>query len=63
VVVLYQVRWHGRGGQGAVTAAKIFGMAASLQGAMSLRMGLRPRSDSGSGKIGSPDWFLGAGRI
>ena len=29
---MYQVRWHGRGGQGAVTAAKIFGMAASLQG-------------------------------
>jgi 2-oxoacid:acceptor oxidoreductase gamma subunit (pyruvate/2-ketoisovalerate family) len=32
MIVLYQVRWHGRGGQGAVTAAKIFGMAASLQG-------------------------------
>ncbi len=28
---MYQVRWHGRGGQGAVTAAKIFAMAASLQ--------------------------------
>jgi len=29
---LYQIRWHGRGGQGAVTAAKMFGMAAALQG-------------------------------
>lgn len=27
---MYQVRWHGRGGQGAVTAAKVLGMAASL---------------------------------
>lgn len=27
---MYQVRWHGRGGQGAVTAARILGMAASL---------------------------------
>jgi len=29
---LYQIRWHGRGGQGAVTAARIFGMAASVYG-------------------------------
>ena len=28
---MYQVRWHGRGGQGAVTAARVLGMAASLQ--------------------------------
>lgn len=27
---MYQIRWHGRGGQGAVTAAKIMGAAASL---------------------------------
>lgn len=27
---MYQVRWHGRGGHGAVTAARILGMAASL---------------------------------
>ena len=27
---MYQVRWHGRGGQGAVTAAKILGTAAAL---------------------------------
>jgi 2-oxoacid:acceptor oxidoreductase gamma subunit (pyruvate/2-ketoisovalerate family) len=29
---LYQIRWHGRGGQGAVTAARIFGLAASVYG-------------------------------
>lgn len=27
---LYQIRWHGRGGQGAVTASKVFGMAITL---------------------------------
>ena len=27
---MYQVRWHGRGGQGAVTAARILGAAASV---------------------------------
>jgi pyruvate ferredoxin oxidoreductase gamma subunit len=32
MIALYQIRWHGRGGQGAVTAAKMFGMAAALQG-------------------------------
>lgn len=29
---LYEVRWHGRGGQGAVTAAKIVAQAAYLMG-------------------------------
>ncbi|MDN5347193.1 MAG: pyruvate ferredoxin oxidoreductase gamma subunit [Clostridia bacterium] len=29
---MQQVRWHGRGGQGAVTAAKILGMAAVYEG-------------------------------
>ncbi len=29
---MYQIRWHGRGGQGAVTAARIFGIAASVYG-------------------------------
>ncbi|MHB8916783.1 MAG: 2-oxoacid:acceptor oxidoreductase family protein [Desulfocucumaceae bacterium] len=27
---MYQIRWHGRGGQGAVTAARIFGLAAAV---------------------------------
>ncbi|OIQ60925.1 NADH-dependent phenylglyoxylate dehydrogenase subunit gamma [Moorella thermoacetica] len=27
---MLQIRWHGRGGQGAVTAARIFGLAAAL---------------------------------
>ncbi|MBE3572290.1 MAG: 2-oxoacid:acceptor oxidoreductase family protein [Moorella humiferrea] len=29
---MLQVRWHGRGGQGAVTAARIFGLAAAVYG-------------------------------
>ncbi|HIE17661.1 MAG TPA: pyruvate oxidoreductase subunit gamma [Dehalococcoidia bacterium] len=29
---LYEIRWHGRGGQGAVTAAKIVAQAALLKG-------------------------------
>jgi 2-oxoacid:acceptor oxidoreductase gamma subunit (pyruvate/2-ketoisovalerate family) len=29
---LYEIRWHGRGGQGAITAAKIVAQAAYLQG-------------------------------
>ncbi len=29
---MHQIRWHGRGGQGAVTAAKVFGLAVSLYG-------------------------------
>ena len=29
---LYEIRWHGRGGQGAVTAAKILAQAAYLKG-------------------------------
>jgi pyruvate ferredoxin oxidoreductase gamma subunit len=29
---LYEIRWHGRGGQGAVTAAKIIAQAAHLKG-------------------------------
>jgi pyruvate ferredoxin oxidoreductase gamma subunit len=29
---LYEIRWHGRGGQGAVTAAKIMAEAAYLEG-------------------------------
>ncbi|QGP91089.1 NADH-dependent phenylglyoxylate dehydrogenase subunit gamma [Neomoorella glycerini] len=29
---MLQIRWHGRGGQGAVTAARIFGLAAALYG-------------------------------
>jgi len=29
---LYEVRWHGRGGQGAITAAKIVAQAAYLEG-------------------------------
>src|SRR4030042_2666608 len=29
---LYEIRWHGRGGQGAVTAAKIVAQAAHFQG-------------------------------
>lgn len=29
---LYEIRWHGRGGQGAITAAKITAQAAYLQG-------------------------------
>lgn len=29
---MVQIRWHGRGGQGAVTAARIFGLAAALFG-------------------------------
>jgi 2-oxoacid:acceptor oxidoreductase gamma subunit (pyruvate/2-ketoisovalerate family) len=29
---LYEIVWHGRGGQGAVTAAKIFALAAFMQG-------------------------------
>jgi 2-oxoacid:acceptor oxidoreductase gamma subunit (pyruvate/2-ketoisovalerate family) len=29
---LYEIRWHGRGGQGAVTAAKIVAQAAYLKG-------------------------------
>ncbi len=28
----YEIRWHGRGGQGAITAAKILGQAAYLEG-------------------------------
>lgn len=28
----YEIRWHGRGGQGAITAAKIVAQAAHLQG-------------------------------
>ena len=28
----YEIRWHGRGGQGAVTAAKIVAQAAYLEG-------------------------------
>jgi len=31
-LALHQIRWHGRGGQGVVTAAKIFGMSVSLYG-------------------------------
>jgi pyruvate ferredoxin oxidoreductase gamma subunit len=31
-VKLYEIRWHGRGGQGAVTAAKIIAQAAYLKG-------------------------------
>jgi 2-oxoacid:acceptor oxidoreductase gamma subunit (pyruvate/2-ketoisovalerate family) len=31
-VKLYEIRWHGRGGQGAVTAAKIIAQAAYFQG-------------------------------
>ena len=31
-VGLYEVRWHGRGGQGAITAAKIVAQAAYLEG-------------------------------
>jgi len=27
---LYQIRWHGRGGQGSVTAAKVFGLAVAV---------------------------------
>ena len=29
---LYEIRWHGRGGQGAITAAKIIAQAAYLEG-------------------------------
>ena len=29
---LYEIRWHGRGGQGAITAAKILAQAAYLEG-------------------------------
>jgi 2-oxoacid:acceptor oxidoreductase gamma subunit (pyruvate/2-ketoisovalerate family) len=29
---LYEIRWHGRGGQGAITAAKIMAQAAYLKG-------------------------------
>ena len=29
---LYEIRWHGRGGQGAITAAKILAQAAHLEG-------------------------------
>lgn len=29
---LYEIRWHGRGGQGAITAAKILAQAAYLKG-------------------------------
>lgn len=29
---LYEIRWHGRGGQGAITAAKVLARAAFLQG-------------------------------
>jgi 2-oxoacid:acceptor oxidoreductase gamma subunit (pyruvate/2-ketoisovalerate family) len=29
---LYEIRWHGRGGQGAITAAKIVAQAAFLEG-------------------------------
>ena len=29
---LYEIRWHGRGGQGAITAAKITAQAAYIQG-------------------------------
>jgi len=29
---LYEIRWHGRGGQGAITAAKILAQAAHLDG-------------------------------
>jgi 2-oxoacid:acceptor oxidoreductase gamma subunit (pyruvate/2-ketoisovalerate family) len=29
---LYEIRWHGRGGQGAITAAKIVAQAAYLEG-------------------------------
>lgn len=29
---MQQIRWHGRGGQGAVTAARIFGLAAAVYG-------------------------------
>jgi pyruvate ferredoxin oxidoreductase gamma subunit len=31
-VKLYEIRWHGRGGQGAVTAAKIIAQAAYFKG-------------------------------
>ncbi|TET76520.1 MAG: pyruvate oxidoreductase subunit gamma, partial [Dehalococcoidia bacterium] len=29
---MYEIRWHGRGGQGAITAAKIMAQAAYLDG-------------------------------
>ena len=47
---LYEIRWHGRGGQGAVTAAKIIAQAAYLKG----YQGVTPASSFGAERRGVP---------
>jgi pyruvate ferredoxin oxidoreductase gamma subunit len=47
---LYEIRWHGRGGQGAVTAAKIVAQAAYLKG----YQGVTAASSFGAERRGVP---------
>ena len=47
---LYEIRWHGRGGQGAVTAAKIIAQAAYLRG----YQGVTAASSFGAERRGIP---------
>jgi 2-oxoacid:acceptor oxidoreductase gamma subunit (pyruvate/2-ketoisovalerate family) len=47
---LYEIRWHGRGGQGAVTAAKIIAQAAYLKG----YQGVTAASSFGAERRGIP---------
>jgi 2-oxoacid:acceptor oxidoreductase gamma subunit (pyruvate/2-ketoisovalerate family) len=47
---LYEIRWHGRGGQGAVTAAKIIAQAAYLKG----YQGVTAASSFGAERRGVP---------
>jgi pyruvate ferredoxin oxidoreductase gamma subunit len=47
---LYEIRWHGRGGQGAVTAAKIVAQAAYLKG----YQGVTAASSFGAERRGIP---------
>ena len=47
---LYEIRWHGRGGQGAVTAAKIVARAAYLKG----YQGVTAASSFGAERRGIP---------
>jgi 2-oxoacid:acceptor oxidoreductase gamma subunit (pyruvate/2-ketoisovalerate family) len=50
ITKLYEIRWHGRGGQGAVTAAKIMAQAAYLKG----YQGVTAASSFGAERRGVP---------
>jgi 2-oxoacid:acceptor oxidoreductase gamma subunit (pyruvate/2-ketoisovalerate family) len=50
ITKLYEIRWHGRGGQGAVTAAKIIAQAAYLKG----YQGVTAASSFGAERRGVP---------